>query len=230
MTQPDPLPLTPEYFLGLEERSQDTAALSTPDKDTLIWAEHLAPLYAALPERRPSPALWDRILRSSALNVHPGRGRVWVWQGLAAAFGLLSIGLGVILTSERLAVSSPQVPPIASAPAAQPALTAGLQGSAAEPGRLAFVMAASEGGAFIRSSPATARPVPGRTYHLWIVAPEWRTFVGVVSPEIQHSIPVPERARALLIDGAQLEVSLDATAEPPFQPGRIVASGSLAPV
>lgn len=228
MTTPSPKPSAPEHLLGLEYDRPDAAVLSTPDEEMLLWANHLAPLYATLPEREPSPALWARVLGSSYRRDRD-RG-LYAWQALAAALAVLSIGLAIQLTfARRPPVAAPALAAESGVPltAEKPILTAGLAGAAAEPGRLAFVMATVEGGKAIRSSPATAKPQAGRTYHLWVVAPEYRVFIGVVSPDIQHSVTVPENARALLKDGARLEVSLDQTIEAPFQPGLIVASGDL---
>lgn len=228
MTQADSDQPLPEAHLGLTAGPRQASLPDTPDQETLRWAEHLAPLYAGLPERAPSEKLWPRILRSATRSgAKPG---VWIWQAVAAAFALLSVGLGLQLASREPAAVAPSATAPATAPpeASGIVLTANLSGAAAEPGRLAFVLTTVEGGEAIRSAPATAQARGGHTYHLWVVASDHRAFVGVVSPEIVHSVPVPANIRPLLVDGARLEVSLDESSEAPFQPGLIVASGSLA--
>jgi len=226
MTPTDPEQSAIEAHLGLVDDAGTEEALTTPDAETLAWADHLSPFYAALPPVQPNPRLWQRIERSSRPRSAPSTGP-WMWQALAAGLAVVSLGLGWQLVSRpQPAVSFPAAQ-IAEAPAPAPILTAGLAGAAAEPGRLAFVMATADDGAFIRSAPATARTVPGRTYNLWLVAPDQKIFVGHVSAEIQHSVPVPVPLRGLIHEGARLEVSLDAGDQPPFQPGLIVASGEL---
>lgn len=224
MTASDSPQSTIETHLGLEVDVRDEDSLSTPDAETLAWADHLSPLYAALPATRADERLWRRIARSSfprpAIVARP-----WVWQALAAGLATICIGLAwQLATRPPLSVPSPAAP---VAPAPAPILTAGLAGVAAEPGRLAFVMATADEGAFIRSAPATARTVPGRTYNLWLVAQDHNVFVGQVSAEIQHSVPVPVALRAMIHEGARLQVSLDRGDRPPLQPGIIVASGEL---
>lgn len=221
-----------EAHLGLEGLGIDPRAVETPDAETLAWADHLAPLYAVLPETRPSPALWDRIHRSTVARARPS---LWagprVWQAIAAGLGVITVGLALQLATIA-GRPAPTAPEPVSAPVVDntPVLTAALSGAAAQPGRLAFVMATSDEGAVIQSSPGTARSIAGRTYHLWLVGADHRVFVGRLNPDIQHSVDVPVAARALVHEGARLEVSLDPGDTPPFQPGLIVASGQLSAV
>jgi anti-sigma-K factor RskA len=229
-TPPEPPPSAIEAHLGLEDAVPDDQARSTPDPETLAWADHLAPLYAVLPDAAPSAGLWGRIERATVVRARRSFfARPVVWQALAGVFAAVSVGLALQLAAVRTPVGAP---PPAAAPAATPpsVLTAAMTGSAAQPGRLAFVMATSDEGAVIQSSPGTAQPVEGRSYNLWLVGPEHRVFVGQLSPVVQHSVPVPQTARALLHEGARLEVSLDAAGQPPFQPGLVVASGELSAV
>jgi len=226
MTTPDPEHSAIEAHLGLIDDAQTEEALATPDAGTLAWADHLSPLYAALPPAQPSARLWQRIDRSTRPRSSSSTGP-WVWQALAAGLAVLSLGLAWQLVARPQPAVPVPVAQVEETPVPAPILTAGLAGAAADPGRLAFVMATADDGAFIRSAPATARTVPGRTYNLWLVAPDQKIFVGHVSAEIQHSVPVPARLRGLIHEGARLEVSLDTGDQPPFQPGLIVASGEL---
>jgi anti-sigma-K factor RskA len=229
-TPPEPPPSAIEAHLGLEDAVPDDQARSTPDPETLAWADHLAPLYAVLPHTTPSAGLWGRIERSTVVRARRSFfARPVVWQALAAVFAAVSVGLALQLAAVRTPEAAP--PPVAApAVAPPPVLTAAMTGSAAQPGRLAFVMATSDEGAVIQSSPGTAQPVEGRSYNLWLVGPEYRVFVGRLDPTVQHSVPVPVASRDLVHEGARLEVSLDPGDTPPFQPGLIVASGQLSAV
>lgn len=228
-TTPEPPPSIIETHLGLEDPLSDDQAQSTPDTETLAWADHFAPLYGVLPAATPSAGLWGRIERSTVVRARRSFfARPVVWQAIAAVFAVVSVGLALQLAAVRTPVVAP---PVAAPPVeATPVLTAALTGAAAQPGRLAFVMATSDEGAVIQSSPGTAQPVEGRTYHLWLVGPEYRVLVGRLDPTVQHSVPVPVASRDLVHEGARLEVSLDSGDAPPFQPGLIVASGQLAAV
>ncbi|WP_448662774.1 anti-sigma factor domain-containing protein [Sphingomonas sp. CJ20] len=182
--------------------------------DVARWREHFGALAVEIPGVEPSAGLWNAI--DARLNVQGARA-VRMWRRAAITASAVAAGLALVL------VLRPTAPPMS--PLMQPVAVARLSGL---PGAELAARYDPAGGVLrIR---AEAMPDSPKAPELWVI-PQGGTprSLGLVAAHGNSDLDIPADARALLVDGATLAITMeDATGAPHAGPsGPPVAAGKI---
>jgi anti-sigma-K factor RskA len=231
--------LTPEERREADARRRRDRALNAAIAD---WERRLAPLADFVPGEEPPLRLREEILRRIAAEAQPGnvfsmQHALRRWRHVAAGASALAAVLALIITVV-----------LQSQPATPTALVAVLQRSAAgqtadESGngraQPAFLIAIDTRLKNISVTPIAARPVPTRSYQLWLVQPNAAPVpLGILAPALATSLPWPTAAGAEQLPpaafrDATLKISLEpeggspsgAPSGPILYEGKLTAAG-----
>lgn len=194
--------LAGEYVLGLLDPDEVALAEARLADDPVFasriadWQARFAPMLDGAPPEQPPPAVISRL----DATLFPDRARP-LWQRLGLVQALIGAAAAAVLLWGALQFDLLSPDP-AETPGAEPA--PGLTATLSDPG-----------GAFdisVRYVPATGlltlvveagAPEPGRVFRLWLVSGDAPPLpLGVLAPEGETTIPVPEALRPGLATGA----------------------------
>jgi anti-sigma-K factor RskA len=235
--------LAAELVLGVLDSSQRRSVQARADSDRAFaervayWERRFAPWLSDIEPVEPPARVWTRVCERLGWQDRESgpaslRGALVFWRAVAA----LSV-LVAVVAIWALLQRSPQTPPVAGQPQGQ-AQTAGeavtpLWHDDGTPGWLVSIDRAHET-VFIVPVPAPGMPAPantqGRVPELWVIpAGKAPRSLGLVSNNRAWTVTVPEDARAAMVAGSVLAVSLETAAGAPHAApaGPIVAKGSI---
>ncbi|HEX3836964.1 MAG TPA: anti-sigma factor [Steroidobacteraceae bacterium] len=209
--------LAGEYVLGVLDtiaRRQVQARLET-DREfarrVAEWEVRFAPLLADIEPVEAPAAVWNAVCQRLGW-VDPVRPRSGFWQSLgfwrgATAVSTIIAVAALAVTVERLSmVNAPPVAQQAVEPAAKPVTP--LQHDDGTPGWLASVDAVR--GTVLMVPVPSAPDAQGRVPELWLIpAGKAPVSLGAVSITRSHTVTVPQRARADLVAGSTLAITLE---------------------
>jgi anti-sigma-K factor RskA len=230
--------LAAELVLGVLDSAQRRSAQTRADSDrafaerVFYWERRFAPWLSDIEPVEPPARVWSRICQrlgwQDTERASPSlRGPLVFWRALAVLSTLVAL-----VAIWALLQRSPQAPPVAG----QPPGRAEARGEAVTPlwhddgtpGWLVSIDRA-HGTVFVVPVPAMAR-TQGRVPELWVIASgKAPRSLGLVSNDRAWTVTVPEDARAALVTGSVLAVSLEPAAGAPHAApaGPIVAKGSI---
>jgi anti-sigma-K factor RskA len=233
--------LAGEFVLGvldLAQRQQVQARIDTDRAFALRveqWEQRFAPLLADIePVEAPAQA-WAGICRRLGWNEREASAAGF-WQSLgfwraATVLSTLVAIAAIAFTVERLTTVTPQplVRQQQAEPGAKPVTP--LAHDDGTPGWLASVDAAR---GTVLMVPVPSAPDPqGRVPELWLIpAGQAPRSLGVVSINKSHTVTVPQDARAALVAGSTLAITLEPAAGVPHAAptGSIIAKGTIQPL
>ena len=229
--------LAGEYVLGvldIVERRQVQARLET-DRDfarrVADWEARFAPLLSDIEPIEVPAAVWTAICQRLGWSERESaRSGFWeslgFWRGATVLSTVIALA-ALAFTVGHLGTVTP--PPLAQQPveaAAKPVTP--LRHDDGTPGWLASVDAA-RGTVLIVPVP-TAPDAQGRVPELWLIpAGKAPVSLGAVSIAQSHTVTVPQRARADLVAGSTLAITLEsATGIPHAAPtSAVIAKGTI---
>ena len=231
---PDDELLAGEFVLGVLDAQERASAQARSERDPAFaariahWEQRLAPWlsgYASVP----APAhVWPEICRRLGWqrDATP-RGGLWrslaLWRTATALAAVAAVALWLIRpVPPPVAVT----PPTPEAAAAKPVTT--LAHADGTPGWLASVDRAR--GSVLMVPVPSPPDAQGRVPELWII-PAGRAPIslGEVSIDKSHNVTVPQAARADLVSGAVLAITLEPAAGIPHSApsGPVIAKGTI---
>jgi anti-sigma-K factor RskA len=229
--------LAGEYVLGVldsVERRQVQARLET-DREfarrVADWEGRFAPLLSDIEPVEVPTAVWTAICQRLGWS-GPERARSGFWESLgfwrgATVLSSLIALAALAFTVEHLNTVTP--PPLAQQPveaAARPVTP--LQHDDGTPGWLASVDAAR--GTVLMVPVPAAPDAQGRVPELWLIpAGKAPVSLGAVSISQSHTVTVPQRARADLVAGSTLAITLESAAGLPHAApsSAVIAKGTI---
>ena len=238
MEPPDDDVLAGELVLGVLGGQQRRDAQTRGESDAVFgariaaWERSLAPLLAEIAPVATPAALWPQITRRLGWQAEAAHAPGW-WQSLAlwrSAAALAAIAaVALWLTRTPVQVVTPPVAvvqPKPVVPVAKPVTT--LTQDDGSPGWLAAVDSAR--GTVLLVPVPRAPDAQGRRPELWVIAAgKAPRSLGLVSSTESGTIAVPADARAALVAGSVLAITLEAPAGAPHQApaGPIIAKGAI---
>jgi anti-sigma-K factor RskA len=229
--------LAGEYVLGVldtRERRQVQARLETDlefARRVAQWEERFAPMLADIEPVEVPAAVWTAVCRRLGWSEpeRPSSGfweSVSFWRGATVVSTVIAIA-ALAFTVERLSTVTP--PSVAQQGLeAAPKPVTPLQHDDGTPGWLASVDVA-QGTVLMVPVPA-APDAQGRVPELWLIpAGKAPVSLGAVSITQSHTVTVPQRARADLVAGSTLAITLEsATGIPHAAPSSaVIAKGTI---
>ncbi len=231
---PDEELLAAEFVLGVLSASERASAQARRDRDPDFaariarWELRLAPWLSDY-AKVPIPAhVCPEICRRLGWQREPSA-RAGLWQSLSlwrAATALVALAAVALWLTRPLPPPVAVAPPVPEAAAAKPVTT--LAHADGSPGWLASVDRA-RGTVLVVPVPGPA-DAQGRVPELWIIpAGQAPISLGEVSINKSHTVTVPKAARADLVGGAVLAITLEpAVGIPHAAPtGPIIAKGTI---
>lgn len=234
-----------EYVLGVLDARDRRAAEDRIARDADFaarvgaWEHLLGPWLWTVAPVQPGVQVWARVRTAiglSPVGAPPARWwqRVGVWQGataLATAAAIAAVMVGRV--PQPAAPATPPVAvvdrPAAATPAPTPKPVTRLMHEDGSPGWLAAV---DPGAGTVTVTPMPHdEPAAGQAGELWVIAPGHAPMsLGVVSMTHMHTVAVPAAARAMLVPGALLAITMEPAAGMPHAAptGAIVAKGEVA--
>jgi len=236
----DPPPedvLAGEYVLGVLDTAQRRALQARCETDrefarrVQAWERRLAPLLAEIAPVAPPARVWDAVRARLGWTERAAEPAPGLWQRLGfwrAATGIASlIAIAALAFGLQHTLLTPSVP---SQPEAAAKLVTPLQHDDGTPGWLASVDA-SRGTVLMVPVPSVP-DARGRVPELWLIpAGKAPVSLGAVSITRSHTVTVPLSARAALVAGSTLAITLEpATGIPHAAPSSaVIARGTIQP-
>jgi anti-sigma-K factor RskA len=227
--------LAGEYVLGvldMVERRQVQARLETDHefaRRVADWEARFAPLLSDIEPIEAPAEVWTAICRRLGWSERD-RARSGFWESLGFWRGATVLSTVIALAALAFTVEHlGTAPPVAQQPleaAAKPVTP--LQHDDGTPGWLASVDAAR--GTVLMVPVPTAPDAQGRVPELWLIpAGKAPVSLGAVSVTQSHTVTVPQRARADLVAGSTLAITLEAaTGIPHAAPtSAVIAKGTI---
>jgi anti-sigma-K factor RskA len=231
--------LAGEYVLGVLDsirRRQVQARIGTDRafaQRVEEWEHRFAPLLADIEPVAPPAEVWTGIReRLGWTQSEAKRAGFWeslgFWRGATVLSTVIAIA-AIAIAVERAAVTpQPVAPPQAAEPGAKPVTP--LAHDDGTPGWLASVDPAR--GTVLMVPVPTAADPQGRVPELWLIpAGQAPRSLGAVSINKSHTVTVPADARAGLVAGSTLAITLEPAAGMPHAAptGAIIAKGTIQP-
>jgi anti-sigma-K factor RskA len=219
--------LAGEYVLGVldaTQRRQLQARLQTDRafaRRVAEWEGRLAPLLADIAPVEVPASVWTAVCARLGWEREPEKRPKGVWQRLG--FWRAATVIASLVAIAALAFTFEQ----AWSPATAKPVTA-LQHGDGTPGWLASVDA--EKGTVLMVPVPAAPDAQGRVPELWLIAAgKAPVSLGAVSINRSHLVTVPQRARAALVAGSILAITLESAAgiPHPAPTGAIIAKGTI---
>jgi anti-sigma-K factor RskA len=229
--------LAGEYVLGVLdtlERRQVQARLETdPEFAQRVaqWEVRFAPLLADIEPVEVPAALWSAVCRRLGWSVaQRPRSGFWeslgFWRGATVVSSVIAIA-ALAFSVARFTTVTP--PPLAQQPVeSAPRPVTPLQHDDGTPGWLASVDLA--GGTVLMVPVPAAPDAQGRVPELWLIpAGKAPVSLGAVSITQSHTVTVPLRARADLVAGSTLAITLESAAGIPHAAptSAVIAKGTI---
>jgi anti-sigma-K factor RskA len=233
---PDDELLAGELVLGVLSGAERRGAQARAESDALFaerigrWEQRFAPWLAQFEPVEPPPRIWPQICQRLGWQIPPAaRARWWqslaLWRTATVLAALAALGLWLLRPLAPPPVAA--LPPAGAETAAtQPVTT--LAHDDGSPGWLASVDRA-RGTVLMVPVPGTP-DLHGRVAELWIIpAGQAPRSLGAVSVSRAHTVAVPADARAALVPGSVLAITLEpASGVPHAAPtGAIIAKGAI---
>jgi anti-sigma-K factor RskA len=234
---PDDELLAGELVLGVlpgaERRSAQARGESDPQFAARIahWERRLTPWLSEFEPLAAPARLWPQIIQRLGWQ-EPSPVRAGLWQSLTLWRTVAALGVLAALALWLARAPVPQQPPVATLPppagevAARPVTT--LAHDDGSPGWLASVDRAR--GTVLMVPVPSAPDAQGRIPELWIIpAGKAPRSLGRVSSNRSHTVDVPADARAALVAGSVLAITLEPPAGVPHAAptGPIIAKGPI---
>jgi anti-sigma-K factor RskA len=227
--------LAGEFVLGVLEPSQQRQLQVRADTDrgfaqrVAQWEQRLAPLLDDIQPAEPSAQVWAGIITRLGWTEREASVSVWAslgfWRATTVLASLVAIA-AITLTVQRHPTVA--TPPLAKQAEPQAKPVTPLAHDDGTPGWLASVDA-TQGTVLMVPVPSTPDP-QGRVPELWLIpAGQAPRSLGAVSINSSHTVTVPQDARAALVAGSVLAITLEpATGIPHAAPsGSIIAKGTI---
>jgi anti-sigma-K factor RskA len=228
--------LAGEFVLGVLDTGQRRALQARRESDPAFarmveqWEQRLSPWLADIDPIEAPAQLWPAIcarLGWAAREPEQPRG-LWQALGFWRAATVLSAVIALVAIGFSLQ-RGPVAPPVAQGEAAAKPVTP-LTHDDGTPGWLASVDAAR---GTVLMVPVPSVPDPqGRVPELWLIpAGKAPVSLGAVSITRSHTVTVPESARAALVAGSTLAITLESAVGIPHAAptSAIVAKGTIQP-
>jgi anti-sigma-K factor RskA len=219
--------LAAEYVLGVldaaERRAVERRLAREPAlaAEVAAWEERLTALTDAVAPAPAPPDGWSRIEAAITAETAGALARPSVWQSLAFWRGL------TVASATLAAASIAALVYVSFVPAARPALTATLGGSAGQPNFVAAVTAQGNSLVIVPAALLTSDP---HAYELWLI-PRGDTAprsLGLIQPGQPVTLGVPGDLAGRLTPDATLAVSIEPPGgSPNGRPTTVIASGRL---
>jgi anti-sigma-K factor RskA len=228
--------LAGEYVLGVLDARQRREVQSRLETDRAFarrvadWEHRFAPLLTDVESVSPSEQVWIGICRRLGWvgPETPGRFGLEFWRAAAVLSTVVAIAAIVFAAGHM----TTRVPPPAGQLQAQtePKPVTPLTHDDGTPGWLASVDAAR--GTVLMVPVPSAPDAQGRTPELWLIpAGQAPRSLGAVSISQSDTVVVPQNARAALVAGSVLAITLEQPAGIPHAApsGAIIAKGTIQP-
>lgn len=227
--------LAGEFVLGVLDTVQHRQLQARVQSDREFaqrveqWEQRFAPLLSEIQPVEPPAQVWTGICRRLGWTEREASASVWgslsFWRAATVLASVIAIAAITLSVEERPAVVTPPVARQAE-PQAKPVTP--LAHDDGTPGWLASVDAAQ---GTVLMVPVPSAPDPqGRVPELWLIpAGQAPRSLGAVSINRSHTVTVPQEARAALVPGSVLAITL----EPPMgiphpaPTGMIIAKGTI---
>jgi anti-sigma-K factor RskA len=194
------------------------------------WERRLAPLLSDIEPVEPSAQVWSGICRRLGWTERRARANVWAslgfWRAATVLASLIAVAAITLSVEERPTTVTP--PPVAQRAEPQAKPVTPLAHDDGTPGWLASVDATH--GTVLMVPVPTAPDPQGRVPELWLIpAGQAPRSLGVVSINSSHTVLVPQDARAALVAGSVLAITLEPAAGVPHAApsGAIIAKGTI---
>lgn len=227
--------LAGEFVLAVLDPARHRAAQARVETDRQFaqrveqWERRFAPLLSDIQPAEPSAQVWAGICRRLGWTEHKAAASFWenlgFWRTATVLASLIAIAA---ITFSLLQPSRPVAPPVATQAEPQAIPVTPLARDNGAPGWLASVNAAR---GTVLMVPVPSAPDPhGRVPELWLIpAGQAPRSLGAVSISASHTVVVPQDARAALVAGSVLAITLEPAAGIPHAAptGSIVAKGTI---
>jgi anti-sigma-K factor RskA len=232
--------LAGEFVLGVLDTAQRRQLQARMATDRAFaarvaeWERRFAPLLSHIPPVEAPPQVWAGVCARLGWTAHAAETapdgfwqRLNFWRGATLLSCVLALA-AVAFSVERSLNPTPQTIAGQTEPAAKPVTP--LQHDDGTPGWLASVDAAR---GTVLMVPVPAAPDPqGRVPELWLIpAGKAPVSLGAVSINRSHTVPVPQGARAALVAGSILAITLEPAAGIPHAApsSAVIAKGTIQP-
>jgi anti-sigma-K factor RskA len=230
--------LAGEYVLGVLDsvrRRQVQVRLET-DREFArrveAWEARFAPLLADIEPVAVRPEVWTAVCqRLGWTQPEPSRSGFWESLGFWRAATVLSSVIAIValaFTIERTSTVTP--PPVAQQQPERPKPVTPLRHDDGTPGWLASVDTAR--GTVLMVPVPSVPDAQGRVPELWLIpAGKAPVSLGAVSITQSHTVTVPQAARAALVAGSTLAITLEPAAGIPHAApsSAVIAKGTILP-
>ncbi len=228
--------LAGEFVLGVLDSAQRGQLQARAETDRVFaqhieqWERRLAPLLNDIQPVEPPAQAWAGICRRLGWTEREASASVWaslgLWRAATVLASLIAVVAITLTVKERpITVATPPVAKQAE-PQARPVTP--LAHDDGTPGWLASVDAAH---GTVLMVPVPSAPDPqGRVAELWLIpAGQAPRSLGVVSINSSHTVTVPQDARAALVAGSVLAITLEPAAGVPHAApsSAIIAKGTI---
>jgi anti-sigma-K factor RskA len=228
--------LAGEFVLGVLDAAQHRQLQARIETDpgfaqrVAQWEQRFAPLLSDIQPVEPPAQVWAGICRRLGWTEREATVGIWgslgFWRATTVLASLIAIAALTLTVAER--PSSVVTPPVAKQAEPQAKPVTPLAHDDGTPGWLASVDAAR---GTVLMVPVPAAPDPqGRVPELWLIpAGQAPRSLGVVSINRSHTVTVPQDARAALVPGSVLAITLEPAAGVPHPAptGAIIAKGTI---
>jgi anti-sigma-K factor RskA len=232
--------LAGEFVLGVLDTAQRRRVQARMETDRTFaarveeWERRLAPWLAHIPPVEAPPQVWAAVCVRLGWTPREAEDapvgfwqRLSFWRGATVLSCVLAL-VAVAFTVERLLNPAPQTIAGQAEPGAKPVTP--LQHDDGTPGWLASVDAAR--GTVLMVPVPSAPDSQGRVPELWLIpAGKAPVSLGAVSINQSHTVTVPQRARAALVAGSILAITLEPAAGIPHAApsSAVIAKGTIQP-
>jgi anti-sigma-K factor RskA len=233
--------LAGEFVLGVLDTAQRRQAQARMETDRAFaerveeWERRFAPLLSHIQPVEAPPQVWAAVCARLGWTTHEAQSapagfwqRLSFWRGATVLSCVLALA-AVAFTWERSRNPATQQIAGQAEPGAKPVTP--LQHDDGTPGWLASVDTAR--GTVLMVPVPSAPDSQGRVPELWLIpAGKAPVSLGAVSINRSHTVTVPQSARAALVAGSILAITLEpATGIPHAAPSSaVIAKGTIQPV
>ena len=228
--------LSGEFVLGVLHAAQHRQLQARVETDPAFarrveqWERRFAPLLSDIEPVEPPAQVWAGICRRLGWTERESTASLWAslgfWRAATVLASLIAIAAITLTVAERS--TSLVTPPVAKQAEPQAKPVTSLAHDDGTPGWLASVDAAR---GTVLMVPVPAAPDPqGRVPELWLIpAGQAPRSLGAVSINKSHTVTVPQDARAALVPGSVLAITLEPAAgiPHPAPSGAIIAKGTI---